>query len=108
LTTAVAMTRLPLRRASYAYRIRGVVAKESIVKAHCPNCSSTHDVSTAVGRKIAAALVGAAVGQAATRSPFAAVCAGLLGLVIGEVIERTIIPRCPACGVALQVIAATL
>lgn len=78
------------------------------MKAHCPNCKSSHDVGAAVGGKIAATLIGGAVGHAATRNPLVALGTALLGLAIGEVIDRDVIPRCPACGVALQVLAAAL
>ena len=78
------------------------------MKARCPTCSTTHDVGTAVGGKIAATLIGGAVGHAATRNPLVAVGTALLGLAIGEVIDRELIPRCPECGVVLQVLAATI
>jgi hypothetical protein len=78
------------------------------VKAHCPNCSTIHDVGTAVSGKIAVMLIGGAVGHAAARNPVVVVGTALLGLAIGEVIDREVIPRCPACGVALQEPAATL
>jgi hypothetical protein len=61
-----------------------------------------------VGGKIAATLIGGAVGHVATRYPFVAVGTALLVLAIGELIDREVIPRCPACGVALQVLAAAL
>ncbi len=78
------------------------------MKARCPNCSTSHDVGTAVGGKIAATLIGGAVGHAATRNPLIAVGTALLGLAIGEVIDREVVPRCPVCGVALQVLAAAI
>ncbi len=78
------------------------------MKTRCPKCSSSHDVGTAVGGKIAATLIGGAVGHAATRDPMVAIVTALLGLVIGEVIDQVVVPRCPACGVALQVVAAAL
>ena len=78
------------------------------MKAHCARCSTTHDVGSAVGGKIVASLIGGALGHAATRNPLVAVGTALLGLALGEVIDREVIPRCPACGVALQVLAAAI
>jgi predicted RNA-binding Zn-ribbon protein involved in translation (DUF1610 family) len=85
-----------------------LAAKESAVKYYCPNCSTHHDVGAAVGGKVAATLAGAALGRAISRNPFVAGATALVGLAIGNFIDRDVIPRCPVCGVILQVLAGSL
>lgn len=78
------------------------------MKAACPNCSVQHEVGAVVGGKLACATAGALFGHTVTRNPLAALACAGVGLVFGHVIDREIVPRCPACGVALQILAATL
>ncbi len=78
------------------------------MKACCPKCNTTHDVGAAIGGKVVASLVAGAIGHATTRSPWVTVLTALVGFKIGELIDREVIPRCPTCGVALQVLAAAL
>jgi hypothetical protein len=61
-----------------------------------------------VGGKLACSALGAAIGKAAIAHPLGAIACGLLGLALGDFIDREVIPRCPACGAVLQLIAATV
>jgi hypothetical protein len=75
---------------------------------HCPACKCTHPVSVKHTGKIAGAPIGAAIGRLVDRSPWAPVIGGLVGILAGEIADRTILPRCPTCGLALELIGAAV
>jgi F0F1-type ATP synthase assembly protein I len=54
--------------------------------------------------KLAGTAVGAAIGRTAHKSPWAPLVGALVGIVAGEVVDRTIMPRCPTCRTVLQLI----
>jgi F0F1-type ATP synthase assembly protein I len=76
------------------------------MQGRCCCCNSTHTLGDAVGGKIACSTLGAILGKAAIANPLGAIACALLGLMVGHFIDRAVVPRCPACGAVLEIIAA--
>jgi len=77
-------------------------------RGHCHACKCEHAVAAKHTGKIAGLPIGAAIGKLVDRSPWAPVIGGILGIIAGEVADRTILPRCPTCGTVLELIGAAL
>jgi len=75
---------------------------------HCRACGCDHPISTQHIGKLAGAPIGAAIGKAVSRSPWAPLVGMVAGTLAGEIADRTILPKCPTCGAALEVIAAAV
>lgn len=75
---------------------------------HCPACKCNHPISASHVGKATGAAIGAAVGKLVDKSPWAPVVGGIVGIVAGEIADRTILPRCPTCGTMLQLIQSAL
>lgn len=54
------------------------------------------------------AAAGAALGGGFTRHPFGILLGAVAGAVIGHAIDSAVIPRCQACGVALNLVNSVL
>ena len=78
------------------------------MKAHCSCCNTARTVGDEVAGKVACTALGAIVGKAAIAHPLGAIACGLLGLALGEFIDREVVPRCPVCGTGLRILAAAL
>jgi hypothetical protein len=57
---------------------------------------------------VAGAAIGAGIAKLVDKSPWAPVIGGILGIVAGEVADRTILPKCPICGTVLDLIGTAL
>lgn len=77
-------------------------------RGHCPKCQCEHPISNKHTGKMAGVAIGAAVGKLADKSPWAPVVGGLIGIALGEAADRTILPKCPTCGTALELISAAI
>lgn len=75
---------------------------------HCHACRCEQPVSTTHTGKMAGAAIGAGIAKLVDKSPWAPVIGGILGIVAGEVADRTILPRCPTCGAVLTLIGTAL
>jgi hypothetical protein len=75
------------------------------MNAQCVGCGAVHDVGARVGFKLGlvspAVLVGATV---ARKNPWLAVGMAVIGLLIGHYADQHILPTCPRCGTALQLL----
>jgi len=75
---------------------------------HCLACKRDHPVSTAHTGKVAGAAIGAGIAKLVDKSPWAPLIGGIIGLVAGEVADRTFLPKCPRCGAVLELIGTAL
>jgi hypothetical protein len=74
-------------------------------KAKCTNCGHTQHLGEKVGWKIAMAAGGAALGAGAMKKhPLAMLGLGLLGAAVGHAMDTNLLPNCPNCRVALQLV----
>lgn len=74
----------------------------------CPKCGEQTDLGSRVAAKVGGAVLGAALGGQSTRHWLGAPVGALLGGAIGHVIDEEVLPSCPRCRVALEVIDAVL
>jgi outer membrane lipoprotein SlyB len=70
----------------------------------CPRCGDETEIGTLVGAKIGGAAAGAAVGGYATEHWLGMLAGAAVGAAVGHVIDEQVLPRCPACRVALEVV----
>ena len=77
-------------------------------RGHCPACKCVYHVPAETAGKLAGAAIGAAIGHAAHRNPWALLFGVVTGIAAGEVVDRTITPRCPTCRTVLQLIGTAL
>ena len=69
---------------------------------HAPLLDGT--LGAELGGKIALSLLGGALGRA-SKDPLGAVLGALTGALLGHVLlDRLVIPNCPACGTALRLV----
>jgi len=75
------------------------------MNAACEGCRSVHDVGARLGWKLGlgmpAMLMGARFAQ---KNPWLGVGFALLGLALGHYADQNILPQCPTCGRALQLV----
>jgi outer membrane lipoprotein SlyB len=71
--------------------------------AGCPTCHQTFRLGSRVGGKVGGLLVGAAVGGA-TKRPGLMLLASVFGALVGHWVDDKVLPSCPECRVALQVV----
>ena len=69
----------------------------------CPNGHGTFNIAKKVFGKVGGALAGAAAGGA-LKNPVAVVLGIVTGVAIGHYIDESVLPKCPTCQVALQVL----
>ena len=55
--------------------------------------------------KVGGLAAGAALGGGVSKHPVGAALGAAVGLAFGHLIDELVTPKCPACGVALQVLA---
>lgn len=77
-------------------------------KGHCPKCRCEHPIPRSHAGKAVGAAIGATLGRTVDRSLPAALIGGLLGALAGEIVDREIVPKCPTCGTALELIRAAI
>jgi hypothetical protein len=66
------------------------------------------NVGAEYGAKLGMGIAGAALGGGATKHPVGVAIGGLLGTLIGHAFDVTVVPRCPTCGLVLQLIGPAL
>lgn len=69
----------------------------------CANCGVQHVIGKRVGAKVGLALAGGAVGTAA-RDPLLTILLAIGGVIVGHIIDESVLPQCPDCGAVLQFI----
>lgn len=74
----------------------------------CPQCARQFELGARLGAKIGGAALGAYVGKRATEHWLGVLAGSVIGGVIGHVIDRSVLPTCPACRVALEVLATVI
>lgn len=74
---------------------------------HCRSCGHTSTAATQVFAKVGLGGAGLLFGSA-TRNPLGALIGVCLGAAIGHYIDRELLPRCPGCGIALNVLGTAL
>jgi hypothetical protein len=74
----------------------------------CPQCAQQFEIGARVGAKIGGAALGAYVGNRATEHWLGVLAGAVIGGVVGHVIDRTVLPTCPTCRVALEVLATVI
>jgi hypothetical protein len=72
-------------------------------KAHCRKCGYSTQLGARVGWKVGLGLTALATGGA-SRSRLSSVLGGLAGLALGHYLDTHLLPDCPRCQVALQVL----
>lgn len=77
-------------------------------RGHCPACKCVHHVPAETAGKVAGTALGVAIGHTAHRSPWAPLVGAFAGIIAGEIIDRTVTPRCPTCRTVLQLIGTAL
>lgn len=70
----------------------------------CPQCGDQSEIGTVVGAKIGGATAGAIAGGFATDHWFGVLVGATVGAAIGHVLDEQVLPTCPACRVALEVV----
>jgi outer membrane lipoprotein SlyB len=75
---------------------------------HCPACKCNHPVPVETAGKVAGTAVGALLGRMTHKSAWAPLVGAVTGIVAGEIIDRTVMPRCPTCRTVLQLIGTAL
>lgn len=74
------------------------------MKGYCRNCNKNVDVGARVGWKLGVATAGVLLGRGTSKHPLGFIVGGLTGLAIGHAIDTQVLPKCPACQAALEVI----
>lgn len=74
------------------------------MQARCRNCKKNVDLGARVGWKLGVATTGLVLGRGASKHPLGFILAGLAGLAIGHAIDTQVLPNCPTCRAALEVI----
>jgi hypothetical protein len=74
---------------------------------YCSTCQTMQTAGEAVAGKIIGATTGAALGAAAPLPEKAVTIVGgiLFGLVVGEIVDQLVVPKCSQCGTVLQILA---
>ncbi len=70
----------------------------------CPQCGEETEIGTLVGAKIGGAAAGAIAGGYATDHWVGVLVGVAVGAAIGHVIDEKVLPTCPGCRVALEVV----
>lgn len=75
------------------------------MKAKCTNgnCGAVHDLGARFFGKLGGAAAGAALGGA-SKHPVGVVLGALSGMLVGHLIDEYVVPACPSCGAALQIL----
>jgi DNA-directed RNA polymerase subunit RPC12/RpoP len=71
----------------------------------CPRCRFRVTVGRRLGVVLGTAAVTTLFGAAATRHPVGALLALVIGLKLGDEIDKAIARTCPECGAVLQLLA---
>lgn len=75
------------------------------MKGHCTNCNQNFELGERVGWKIGVAAAGLALGGGVAKHPLGAILGGLAGFAIGHVVDTQVLPNCPTCQRALELVA---
>jgi hypothetical protein len=70
----------------------------------CKKCGHQQAVGERVMGKLGMAAALALVGGNATRNPFAALLGACVGAAVGHALDEHLLPTCPGCKVALQLV----
>ncbi len=69
----------------------------------CSTCGRQVSLTHRLGMAAACGLVGSVLGKAATKHPVGVLACGLLGFLVGNMIQEYIESRCPSCGAMLRI-----
>lgn len=74
----------------------------------CPRCNQQVEIGQMVGAKIGGAALGAYFGDRATDHWLGVIFGAVLGGAIGHVIDKAVLPVCPTCRLALEILDAMI
>lgn len=69
----------------------------------CPEGHGPYTIGAKVLGKIGGALIGGAAGGA-TRNLWGTLAGVVIGTLIGHAVDKSVLPRCPECGLILELI----
>lgn len=76
------------------------------MQACCPKCHQVFDLGERVGGKIFLGSVGALFGVKSSNDPVQAIAVTLIGVMIGDWIDKNVLPKCPSCRTTLRIMEA--
>lgn len=70
----------------------------------CPSCKKTQDLGERIFGKLGGLLAGSLLGGGASKHPLGVALGIIGGVGLGHLIDTRLLPNCPSCGVALELI----
>jgi hypothetical protein len=74
----------------------------------CKKCGHNQHVGERVMGRLGMAVALGLMGGKAVKHPLAALLGASIGAAIGHVLDESVLPKCPGCGIALQLVEAAL